>query len=306
MPRGRWRANIWLAVAAAVSGLATAAAFAGPARLMDWPDLLGRPLPQPSARIAYGPGATQFGELWLPDGPGLHPVVIMIHGGCWRAKVAKLTSMNYVAEDLRRRGLAVWNIEYRGADEAGGGYPGTYQDVAAAADKLRAVAGTRGLSLGRVIAVGHSAGGHLAAWLAARPKLPRASPLASPDPLPIAGVVNLGGVPDLKVDRARGEAVCGERVIDAMTGPPSAARSDVYADTSPAEMLPLGAMQLVINGANDPLATPELGRDYADRAKAAGDRVRQVIVPDTGHVELIAPGTLAWTREAELIVRMTR
>jgi acetyl esterase/lipase len=295
----------WLAAALAAACAAGATSAASPP-LMNWPDLLARPLPQATARIAYGPGEMQVGDLWMPDGPGPHPVVIMIHGGCWRAKVARLTIMNYAAEDLRRRGLAVWNIEYRGVDQASGGYPGTYQDVAAAADKLREIADGRGLDLRHVVAIGHSAGGHLAAWLAARPKLPRTSPLASADPLPIAGVVNLGGVPDLKADRAGGDAVCGVKSVDAMTGQASPERPDVYADTSPAERLPLGAQQLVVNGREDPLATPALGRAYADRAKAAGERVRQLVLEGAGHVEVIAPGTPAWSREADLIVRMAR
>jgi acetyl esterase/lipase len=275
-------------------------------RLMEWPDLMGRPLPQPTRRIAYGPGENQFAELWLPATPNRHRVVIMVHGGCWRARVAKLSIMNYVAEDLRRRGLAVWNIEYRGADQAGGGYPGTFLDVAAAADALRAVAAANRLDLARVIAVGHSAGGHLALWLAGRRKLPATSPLASADPLPIAAVVSLGGLPDLKADKAAPDAACGPEIVDALTGAPTDARPDVYADTSPAERLPLGVFQAIVNGAEDPVAPPWLGRAYAARARAAGDRVRLTILPAAGHAELVAPGTAAWSREAALIERLAR
>ena len=273
---------------------------------MDWPDLLGRPLPRSDEHIAYGPGQSQFGELWLPATPGRHALVIMIHGGCWRARVAKLSIMNYAADDLRRRGIAVWNIEYRGVDEAGGGYPGTFLDVAAAADALRAIAPARHLELGRVVVVGHSAGGHLAAWLAARRRLPPGGPLVSRDPLPIAGVVSLGGLPDLKADKAAREAACGAEVVDALTGPATPGRRDVFADTSPAERLPLGVPEAVVNGADDPLAPPWLGRAYADRLRTAGDPVTVVEVPDTGHVELIAPGSAAWERAVTLITRMAQ
>ena len=272
--------------------------------LMDWPDLLGRPLPKPDQRIAYGPGENQFGELWVPLTPGPHPLVILIHGGCWRAHVATLSIMNYAADDLRRRGFAVWNIEYRGVDQAGGGYPGTFLDVAAAADALRTLAPARHLELGRVVVVGHSAGGHLAAWLAARPRLSPGGPLAARDPLPIAGVVSLGGLPDLKADRAASDAACGPEVVDALTGPPSPSHPDVYADTSPAERLPLGVPEAVVNGAEDPLAPPWLGQAYAQRLRAAGDPVTFVQVPETGHVELIAPGSAAWGRAVTLITRM--
>jgi acetyl esterase/lipase len=272
------------------------------ARLMGWGDLLARPMPEGARRIAYGPGEGQFGDLWLPDGVGPHPVAIMIHGGCWQAKIANLTIMNWAADDLRRRGIAVWNIEYRGVDQAGGGWPGTFADAAAGADALRRLAGPNRLDLTRVVAFGHSAGGHLAAWLAARPRLPAQSPLASPDPLPISAVVSSGGLPDLKADKAASGAACGPEVIDRLTGAATAARPDVWADTSPAERLPLGVSQFIVNGAEDPVAPPWLGRAFARRVRAAGDPVRLTVLRATGHVELIAPGSRAWAREAAIVV----
>src|SRR5581483_2347921 len=117
-----------------------AAPAASAQALMTWQDLMRAPLPHASRKIAYGAGPGQFAELWLPERPGPHPVVLMAHGGCWQAKIASLQIMNYIAEDLRRRGIAVWNIEYRGVDQSGGGYPGTFVDVANAADALRAAA----------------------------------------------------------------------------------------------------------------------------------------------------------------------
>jgi acetyl esterase/lipase len=294
----------WLLIAAAITVGAMSARADPPSttqRLMGWPDLLGRPTPTGAKRIAYGPGTSQFGDLWLPAGRGPHPVVLMVHGGCWQAKIAKLTIMNYAAEDLRSRGIAVWNIEYRGVDQAGGGWPGTFADVAAGADALRGIAAANGLDLKRVVAFGHSAGGHLAMWLAARRKLPSQSPLASSDPLPIAAVVSSGGLPDLKADKAATDAACGPEVIDRLTGAPSPERPDVWADTSPAEMMPIGAVQAIVNGEEDPIAPPWLGRAYAERARAAGDKVAMILVARSGHVELIAPGSEAWTRQVEII-----
>jgi hypothetical protein len=89
------------ALVALVAAAAVVVSAAAP--LMDWPDLLGRPLPRPSERVAYGPGSMQFGELWLPAGKGPFPVVLMIHGGCWRSNIAKLSIMNYAAHDLAAR-----------------------------------------------------------------------------------------------------------------------------------------------------------------------------------------------------------
>jgi acetyl esterase/lipase len=281
-------------------------ASATPAALMNWPDLMSRPRVAATERIAYGERPGQFVDLWLPDGPGPHPVVVMVHGGCWRSKIANLTIMNWAAEDLRRRGVAVWNIEYRGVDQDGGGYPGTFADVAAAADALRSAAPTHALDLKRVVAVGHSAGGHLAMWLATRARLPASSPLASADPLPIAAVVSSGGLPDLRADKDAKDAACGAEVIDLISGLPTKDRPDVYADTSPAERLPIGVRQEIVNGAEDSIAPPWLGRAYADKARAAGDQVQFTIIDAAGHVELISPGTAAWRREVQIIERLLR
>ena len=259
------------------------------APLMSWPDLLGRPMPQPSERVAYGPGPLQFGELWLPAGKGPFPVVLMIHGGCWRSNIAKLSIMNYAAQDLSAQGIAVWNIEYRGIDRPGGGYPGTFQDVAAGAEALRGIAAVHHLEIDRVVALGHSAGGHLAFWLAARPSLPRGSVLWSAHPLPIDGVVSLGGLPDLTT---AGEG-CGEDLVKGLVGEFNAGRPDVLADTSPA-VLEVHARSVVINGEKDEIAPPPMARAFVARMAARGMRVHEVVLADTGHVELIAPGARGW------------
>src|SRR5215475_5364313 len=158
--------------------------------LMQWPDLLNRPLPQANERIPYGPGQSQFAELWLPRGRGPFPVVLMVHGGCWNSHIAHLSIMNYIAEDLRRRGVAVWNIEYSGADQASGGYPGTFLDVARGADALRDATRTYPLRLRHIVAFGHSAGGHLVLWLAARSHLAPGSALFARNPLMLDTVIS--------------------------------------------------------------------------------------------------------------------
>jgi len=288
----RRAAALLIAVAALVRPQSVAAAG-----LMDWPDLLARPLPAPTERIAYGPGPLQIGELWLPKGSGPFPVVLMIHGGCWLSSVAKLSIMDYVAEDLRRRGIAVWNIEYRGVDRPGGGYPGTFEDVAAAADALARIGPSHHLQTDRVLALGHSAGGHLALWLAARGRIAASSPLKSAHPLPIAGVISLGGVQDLALDQK--EDVCGAENVEKLVGAPAATHPDVYADTSPAELGPGAEPEVLISGQEDQLAPPSLAAAYAARMK--GSHIRQIVLADSGHVELISPGSAAWSRAAEVV-----
>lgn len=114
-----------------LSSLATAA----PMKLADYLALSG---PAPTARIAYGSAPSQFAELFRPAGDGPFPVVVLVHGGCWTIKFGGIEQMRNLAGALAAQGIAVWNVEYRRVDEAGGGYPGTYQDINAALDQLGA------------------------------------------------------------------------------------------------------------------------------------------------------------------------
>ncbi len=265
-------------------------------RLMTWPDLLERPRPAPSTSIRYGEDPLQVVDLWLPEGAGPHPVALMVHGGCWQTEIADRTIMNWIADDLRRRGIAVWNIDYRGVDRPGGGYPGTFQDVAAAADALRTHAARHRLDTGRVVAIGHSAGGHLALWLAARRRLPAGSPLRTGDPLRIAEVVSLGGLPDLE-EAARGPGSgCGTEVIARISG-------GRFAETSVPRLAPLGVKQVLINGMQDRIIPTAYAEGYAAPTRAAGDDVRVRMLDATGHVELIAPETAAWAAAVEELRR---
>ncbi len=186
--------------------------MATPMRYADFQKLVQPPAPGPI--LAYGADPLQHVELWRPAGKGPFPVVLMLHGGCWQTGVAKADIMHMLAADLVKRGIAVWNVEYRGVDVPGGGYPGTFQDVAAAADLLGREGPKLGLDTRRVVAVGHSAGGHLALWLAGRPKIARTSVLWSAHPLPIAGVLSQGGLPDLPLAKSDAAEACGADTVD--------------------------------------------------------------------------------------------
>ncbi|KQM41382.1 alpha/beta hydrolase [Sphingomonas sp. Leaf10] len=269
---------------------------------MTWPDLTSRVRAEPDHMFRYGTDQLQSVDLWLPSGdpPGCWPTVVMVHGGCWQSSIADRRLMDWVAADLRADGIAVWNIDYRGVDRDGGGYPGTFCDAAAAVDLLREHAEACRLDLSRIVAVGHSAGGHLALWLAARHRLPRHSPLATEDPLPIAHVVSLGGLPDLAAVEASPDNGCGTKVIAQLVG---GDRPDRFADTSVVELLPVGVPIDLIDGAQDRIVPAHMAPAFAAAAQAAGDRVTQRRVDDTGHVELIAPGTTAWAAAKAAIAR---
>ncbi|MBX9858068.1 MAG: alpha/beta hydrolase [Sphingomonas sp.] len=270
-------------------------------KLLTWPDLITRPRPAPDATISYGADRYQKVDLWLPKTPGKHKTVLMVHGGCWQTAIADRSLMNWIANDLRGRGYAVWNIDYRGVDRPGGGYPGTFADASAATDALRDYAARYQLDLSKVVAVGHSAGGHLALWLAARARLPKGSALHTANPLPIAHVISFGGLPDLEATAASPDNGCGTEVVAKLTGAPSPAHADVFADTSVPRLLPLGVPQDLVNGENDRIIPMRLGTGYEAQARAKGDRVALHRVAATGHVELIAPESAAWAKTVALI-----
>jgi len=269
--------------------------------LMTWDDLTSRPRPRPDATVSYGADPFQAVDVWVPDGAGRHETVLMVHGGCWQTAIADRSLMDWAAADLRAAGYAVWNIDYRGVDRAGGGYPGTFEDAATAADLLRRDAARFRLDARRIVAVGHSAGGHLALWLAARPILPPASPLSGGAALRIDHVIALGGLPDLEATAASPDNGCGTEVIGQLVGPATTARPDPYADTSVPRLLPLGVPQDLVVGREDRIAPYRLPLDYAAKARAAGDAVALHTVPETGHVELVSPGSAAWAGTRRLI-----
>lgn len=278
-------------LAAAIAGHAGGAA-AAPMTLHDYLALSG---PAPDLHVAYGAAPSQFAELFLPPGAGTQPspVVVLIHGGCWTVEFGGITQMRNMAGDLAAQGIAVWNVEYRRVDEPGGGYPGTYQDVAQALERLRAVAPEHRLDLARLVLVGHSAGGHLAQWGASRARLPAASPLYTADPLKVTQVISLGGLADLRHEEALIKRSC-DRDRAQLAGLSSAARPDVFADTSPAEMLPGGFRTVLVHGEFDTVSPPRVGRDYARRAAAAGDRADVVLLPGGSHYDEVSAASPSW------------
>jgi acetyl esterase/lipase len=261
--------------------------------------------PQPAqstmVRLAYGLEPLQFGELHLPTGTGLFPTVILIHGGFWRNPYG-YTLMTSLADDLAKHGIAAWNIEYRRIGDAGGGWPSTLLDVAKAADYLRSIANSYALDLRRVVAAGHSAGGHLALWLAARPRIAKDSALAisrisgqgekqSASPLPLVGAVSQAGVADLEMGWRRN---LGSGAVAELLGGGLQDVPERYAVASPAALLPLGVPQVLIHGTADDQVPFTMSEDYAQAARAAGDQVTLIKLEGADHFVLINSLSDAW------------
>lgn len=290
-----------------VAVLGPSAAVMAPAQQpLTYDQLAALPAPPPDQRIAYGPGPLQFGHLRLPKGAGPHPVVVFIHGGCWLSRYS-ISHAGPLEQALADSGYAVWSLEYRRVGDAGGGWPGTFEDIARGADHLRAIAQRYPLDVSRVIAAGHSAGGMFALWLAARARLGAGRPMPNDQPLAIHGVLGIAPAPELRSLQAA--RVCDDVIGKLMGGTPAEV-PDRYALANPAQLVPLGVPQVLVVGERDRAWGP-VGRAYHAAAVAAGDTlVRLVEVPNAGHFDVIAPTSFAWgpvvSALRELFARVAR
>ncbi len=287
-----------LLLAAFSAGIHNANA-ASPMKLDDYLALSG---PAPTARLPYGDAPSQYAELFLPPGTGPFPVAVLVHGGCWTSKFGGITQLRNMAGALAARGIAVWNVEYRRSDEAGGGYPGTYQDMHAALELLQAQAGRHRLDLQRLVAVGHSAGGQLVQWMAGRARIPASSPLFRAKPLAVPAVVSLGGLADLRNEAALIKSSCGRDTVE-LAGTPGPGRPDVFVDTNAAELMPNGSRTWLVTGELDTISPPRVAHDYAARARKAGDHAEVVILPGASHYDEVAASSPAWPLVAGVIER---
>ena len=257
-------------------------------------DLAALPIRAPDRRIAYGTDSSQFPELRIPAGTGPRPLVVLIHGGCFKAGSARAHRLGAMADALKADGIATWSIEYRRLGEPGSGWPGTYLDVGRAVDHVRAIAGEYHLDLGRVVVVGHSAGGHLAMWTAARHRLTKASELYVADPLPVRGVMDLAGPVDMTANIPGYEALCRDTVITSLLGGTPAAVPDHYAQASAIKLLPLAIPQVLVLGSHEDYVPLPLVDAYVQAATQAGDQVRRILIPGAGHFEIASPLSFTW------------
>lgn len=242
--------------------------------------------PPADVRLPYGGDRNQFGDLRFPRSGGPFPVVMMIHGGYWRAKYGLLPAGNLCAA-LTAKGLATWNVEYRRVGDPGGGWPGTFQDIGAAFRYISQFAKRYNLDASRIVVMGHSAGGQLAICLAAH----------QPS---VKHVVSLAGVLDLQA--AYEQHLSDDAVVEFLGGTPKQV-TDHYRDADPMELsIPKATAQWIIHGLADDVVPPNFSREYVQKKRAKGEDVHLLEIAEAGHFELIDPRSAAWSK-VEGVVR---
>lgn len=281
-------------------------------------EVLTRPARKPDLVLSYGSDADQVADVHLPPSApasqggtgGRAPLTIFLHGGFWRAEYGREHTAP-LAEALAATGIVVCAPEYRRTGQDGGGWPGTFDDVATAVDRLPwlVAEATGGLAdTDRVVIAGHSAGGHLALWAAGRRWLPAESPWAVErhgEALPVRGVVALAAVSDL--------AACyrwelGGQAAGALMGGGPDLYYDRYLEADPIRLVPAGVPVRLLHGMADDRVPCQMSMDYARATAATGvgaGAATCVLMPGAGHFELIDPLSRVWGEVVDAFWRMS-
>ncbi|MFF2385036.1 alpha/beta hydrolase family protein [Streptomyces sp. NPDC058108] len=267
----------------------------------------------PDATAVYGDHPDQVIDFYAPRDPDPAlpvPLVVVLHGGAWRAPYDR-RHVTPFADFLARRGFAVANVEYRrgavlpaqgGEGPVAGRWPETFDDVAAALDALPALVAAHlpAVDPRRTVITGHSAGGHLALWAAARHVLPADAPWRTDRPAPLRGVVALAPIADFQI--AGKLDVCSGAARQLLGGEERFAERQPYAD--PAHLLPTGIATTLVQGRTDLVVPQAVAESYAEAAARAGEVVGLTLLEDVGHFPLIDPAADACAVVAEEIAQL--
>jgi acetyl esterase/lipase len=270
-------------------------------------DVLSRPAPTADHRIHYGPGPYQFGDLWLPStaAKSLLPLVVFFHGGWWKSEY-DLGYAGHLCADLKKQGIATWSVEYRRVGSTGGGWPTTFQDAAAGFDYAATLAKTYPLDLSRVVTMGHSAGGHLAFWIAGRHHIDPHSEIYEPRPqVPLRGAIALAGAVDLRmtIDLSGYFTFAHDKreVYELMGGKP-ADLPDRYKAGNPGDLLPFHIPQFLVQGTDDDQIPPELPTRWQNLARERGDSAAVSLISGADHFDIVDPQSSAWVKVREVVL----
>ena len=251
---------------------------------VSWREIEALPRDIADHRISYGKDALQFGELRLPESAGPYPVIVFIHGGCWLNQFS-LDHVSAMSRALANQGYAVWTPEYRRAGDAGGGWPGTFEDIVRSIGVLSELAPEYSLDLNRVVMMGHSAGGHLALWLAAQ------------NNLPLRGVVSLAGICDLKAYEKLGNDCAAS--LPGLLGGTSREMSERWSKANPIELLPIDVPVSLIHGDRDRIVPLSQSENFS---AAAGCELH--VVRGGGHFDMVSPHAQAYEIISQILRRM--
>ena len=269
-------------------------------------------------KISYGPDPLQYGELSLPAGAGPFPVVTLLHGGCWRSSNRMIENYRVMSKAMNEHGIATWNLQYRGATNPGGGWPGTWQDLGNGFDALKEIGESYPVDLQQAVVVGHSSGGHFGAWLAMRSQLPPNSEIyVEPQVSPVALVIPDAYINPLMIDSIgeTGEIYCGEPLLEKLVGGSVEDNIDNFLQISPLEWLPWGIPQeYVVSTYRYPVSLPRVlaqGKtsmrtppDYPALAVIAGDEINVRLISNESHGAFYTQGSRGYNATISAVLRL--
>ena len=252
-------------------------------------------------RVHYGSDRSQIAELRFPNRKGRFPLLFVVHGGFWQSAY-DLSHIGHLCAAITSKGIITCNIEYRRIGNLGGGWPGTFQDISLATHRiLQTMSNDSRCDPAHTAIIGHSAGGHLALWLVGSHRIRKGSPLHSEQKQTITRAISLAGVSDL---RQAWKTRLGHGTVTRLMGGTPDEHPDRYNAGSPIDLLPTGARQVLVHGADDDTVPVSQSEVFVQRAEKLGDRPTLVKLDGMGHYELIDPESEAWPAVARAVLSL--
>ena len=263
--------------------------------------ILERTPPPYDMRTSYGEDPSQFAELRFPTGKGPFPLLFVVHGGFWQSRY-DLWHIGHLCAAFTSKGIITCNIEYRRIGNPGGGWPGTFQDISLSTHSIvETTSSDPRFDHARTAILGHSAGGHLALWLAGSHRISEGSPIHVDQKQAVTKAISLAGVSDL---RLAWKQRLGHGIVTRLMGGTPNEVPDRYDACSPIELLPTGASQALIHGTDDDTVPFFQSEAYVEKAEKLGDWPTLVKLNGVGHFELIDPESEAWSRVARAVLSL--